>query len=1839
MSSKEKGSMTVMRERLLLESSFVASLVNRLLAEFKDARSQSEIDEVVATIVRLSLHRINIVATELEKVINEKTFGLFSSRVDGNVQGSVDSAEELYLVTDVLYRCLCHYQTNQSTARQNSEQMQEFSRHACGVLISTIGSVVFYQSQYLSLDMAQRLHKCCGRVIGILSEMNEEAILFHVAQILKKCLDPQAEAKGTFYTLRCLQYFRLRSSGMVTLLSMLADAITVPGGAWKKSAMLELSYPLRCCIFTWLDSDPAALDIATDFSSPGGNNGVIYSLILKLDPWVSGAKKRSAVWTIINLLCTISGFLFQRGVNGLQRTSGNTKFQPLEAKVLRKTLDLFSPSTMQSVLQKDSHLLTEVAALSLLYMYRFIAILQRHCNRVSDNTAKSLYQSYISIVLDFLKPYLDRLQDMAFSGNLPSVLYYNAMAQDTPTPRSDIANKVEDVTPDSVMAMFVWSKFYCDAASCMQHMLRVLTSPTATSFARISLLRALGNILPCDFMDKVGQRPTWRMGESAEVRSVVIGILNRFVGGTLARMDYEREFLLNIELKHKPSLRSDRSLAHDTTTSAYDPRVDMDALREVLRIIAANPWFVFVRRVVDEQTGYNILTTAFTAHLALLFRDLASCLELDSYDDIPAMAFEALTAVLQPTYMSLWTPKDPFYGSLNLAGMLMKHLSYMLLHCDASQRQRVLRLLKCLYVTLLSMNDYLGEEELLRETSSPTEAVLSLVRISVSAVEAALLVHYCSSDADIIVQTAHCLHALCTYRDNLAVMEFTSAPSVPHGPFSAVASNIWTVYREMSTTIAVIPSPKLQQKSIRAMLSTLPDRSIGMQWALAAVMHRWTRFNAFIKSNTGSIPSSRSSDFEEWANYMGFLCALGSGVTAHDGLESSILVPVLAIRSEPFESEEEEFRHNSTCSDVEHVREGETVSAHDLVKELLQLVLCQYPDRRISQTSFIAVGMFLAPSLLPLLFRELMSIMDRLGDVLARRSERGTTHPIPAEKAFVNPIPSHYPLVASIRESLHRSSATNIAANKTSFEEEMSLSQLVGFVNSMLTMLQLVFDRDWQKSFNFHQTSICMSGDDIAGIVEMLFHKMMIMSSKLLSQIDLADSEPPTPQQNVPSSNISNSESSKIMVGEHYRLKRKLADVLETFMMKKGSLATTTEFNNCMVAILMDWTYDCLTNHFTVNALPSVASSRAEFRSRHQSSTDKERSTSYATEEAAALQRRARRAPNRDDSELYRSTELACVKAMCELLRGLEITWEEDEVTNTITSPGVSFKATKQLNVIDEKSKKFFKYFHILQNVLSSGLEDASKHAIYGFAIDAICHLLHANMNIGFRHLMEAACSTDNQPLRAAFLNIFTEVLSRRSDFAFGAEQKIPSYEDTLHDLSDLLNAEDRLLLNLLCMTAHGKEADDVAHALISYFEEKDRDSTVRLLHDAIGVEVASTPRLGSLFRSETMGTKLMGAYFSNAGREYLLHVLSHPVTDFISRAPEVEVDPNKGVDSETIARNSVTLKQETEKFLSAIVSSVSVCPVGLRRALRILREEAARRFDSSDRVAVVGYIFLRFFCPAIAMPQKYGILRSSQDGSSAVGKQATRGLLLIAKILQNLANGTHFLEECMHPLNQYIDERISQLNVFCQSISDVSEIVSVPSAEAKSVVESDTTSPDSNLSPKQMDCLISVHRFLHRHKDAINRLLTPRDADASESGIANETGRVPSVGLSLPISNLMFLPLREPLLHLIKRLGEPPDPQRDALAEADIKARAQRQNSAESDLENFFAEVSSLPKFERYYENLRGKAIFYAAAPTTFVFVLRRVESDTDASVLLYIILKELRQVMLVSKLQITLL
>src|ERR1700761_5455482 len=89
-------------------------------------------------------------------------------------------------------------------------------------------------------------------------------------------------------------------------------------------------------------------------------------------------------------------------------------------------------------------------------------------------------------------------------------------------------------------------------------------------------------------------------------------------------------------------------------------------------------------------------------------------------------------------------------------------------------------------------------------------------------------------------------------------------------------------------------------------------------------------------------------------------------------------------------------------------------------------------------------------------------------------------------------------------------------------------------------------------------------------------------------------------------------------------------------------------------------------------------------------------------------------------------------------------------------------------------------------------------------------------------------------------------------------------------------------------------------------------------------------------------------------------------------------------------------------------------------------------RFPDAKYTAVGAFIFLRFFCPAIVAPEAEGIVDKPPP------KELRRGLLLIAKVIQNLANNVLFgtKEPYMFPLNRFLVENISVVTGFLRTIS-----------------------------------------------------------------------------------------------------------------------------------------------------------------------------------------------------------
>ena len=94
--------------------------------------------------------------------------------------------------------------------------------------------------------------------------------------------------------------------------------------------------------------------------------------------------------------------------------------------------------------------------------------------------------------------------------------------------------------------------------------------------------------------------------------------------------------------------------------------------------------------------------------------------------------------------------------------------------------------------------------------------------------------------------------------------------------------------------------------------------------------------------------------------------------------------------------------------------------------------------------------------------------------------------------------------------------------------------------------------------------------------------------------------------------------------------------------------------------------------------------------------------------------------------------------------------------------------------------------------------------------------------------------------------------------------------------------------------------------------------------------------------------------------------------------------------------------------------------------------DKAEKKWDGKGYTAVGGFLFLRLICPALVFPEKNNLLA---DPSASVSGEGRRGLMLVSKALQNLANGKKFREEYMDPLNEWFDANQDKLRGYLEEI------------------------------------------------------------------------------------------------------------------------------------------------------------------------------------------------------------
>eukprot|EP01116_Phalansterium_solitarium_P005710 TRINITY_DN1760_c0_g1_i5.p2 TRINITY_DN1760_c0_g1~~TRINITY_DN1760_c0_g1_i5.p2 ORF type:complete len:331 (+),score=114.31 TRINITY_DN1760_c0_g1_i5:275-1267(+) len=235
----------------------------------------------------------------------------------------------------------------------------------------------------------------------------------------------------------------------------------------------------------------------------------------------------------------------------------------------------------------------------------------------------------------------------------------------------------------------------------------------------------------------------------------------------------------------------------------------------------------------------------------------------------------------------------------------------------------------------------------------------------------------------------------------------------------------------------------------------------------------------------------------------------------------------------------------------------------------------------------------------------------------------------------------------------------------------------------------------------------------------------------------------------------------------------------------------------------------------------------------------------------------------------------------------------------------------------------------------------------------------------------------------------------------------------------------------------------------------------------------------GSILRGNTLASKLVHQLLHKLGGAYLRLVLANSVVHQLTVGPEArllyELDPSRCEPSDEPAKNLPRLLAKVAAVVDALCSPATLQQLPLEiREVAACVEQLARRQCAASQVwpLVGGLLLLRYVCPALLSPELHGLCPVAKPPAA----NARRNLTLIAKILQNVANGVEFgsKEQWLLPVNAFITDSVPRLEQYFKAVVDL------PHADPDAPSAADATR--SNCAPAAAAVTVDTLHFMHRH-------------------------------------------------------------------------------------------------------------------------------------------------------------
>jgi len=296
--------------------------------------------------------------------------------------------------------------------------------------------------------------------------------------------------------------------------------------------------------------------------------------------------------------------------------------------------------------------------------------------------------------------------------------------------------------------------------------------------------------------------------------------------------------------------------------------------------------------------------------------------------------------------------------------------------------------------------------------------------------------------------------------------------------------------------------------------------------------------------------------------------------------------------------------------------------------------------------------------------------------------------------------------------------------------------------------------------------------------------------------------------------------------------------------------------------------------------------------------------------------------------------------------------------------------------------------------------------------IQAMSNLLSANIDSGLMHSYGLGYHQDLQT-RTAFIEVLTKILTQGTEFSMLSESVLADRYDQLINLVTLISDKGELSIAMaLASVVVSSQMDELARVFVTLFDAKRLLSP--LFYNIFYKEVELSDSMQTLFRGNSLGCKIMSFSFRIYGNSYLKSLLEPLLIQLLDKPIlSYEVDQARLDKNEDIEENRKNLLTLTKKVFDAIIGSLDQFPVQLKLMCRYLHKVLLKRYSNvsqtsaSQSIHVIGTVlFLRFINPVIVSPYETGIIDKQPNSKTK------RGLMLMSKILQNIANNVEFSKE-----------------------------------------------------------------------------------------------------------------------------------------------------------------------------------------------------------------------------------